>query len=127
MTQEAEKLLQDRLYVVRTRYIDLLEERMDSLEVLRDQISQQDKIDEALHQTRFIAHKISGTAATLGFTEIGQLAANTENTIIHYQSDKRDKPTLDEAMLVIDTFLENAAELCNNAFWKSSHANHKIK
>lgn len=111
MTQTVENPLQDQLKVVRERFITLLEERRNELEVLRDQIDQQDNNVEALQQTQFIAHKIAGTAGTLGFPIFGQLAAKTENTIIQHLSGKGLSPTFDDTKQVIDRFLMSAAKI----------------
>lgn len=111
MNLTAEKILHEQLKVLRAKFIDLLEDRIDALEVLRGKIDLEGERLEALHQTQFIAHKISGTAGTLGFAEFGRLAAETENTIIQHLSAKNSHPTLEDTKRVINKFLKSAVEL----------------
>ncbi len=111
MNQAAGDLLQDRLRAVRIRFIEILDERRSDLEHLRAQIELQADSTNALRETQFIAHKISGTASTLGFPEFGQLASNTEETIIKHLSGADRIPTIDETKQVIDDLLVSAAKI----------------
>ena len=124
MTQTAENQLQDRLKVVRKRFLNLLDDRVDELEILRDHIDQQERRQEVLQKTQFIAHKISGTAGTLGFVEIGKLAAQTEETIIQFLSGKKIHPTFESTKQVIDCFIENTAEISSREYWQSFYTKH---
>ncbi len=111
MTQNAQNILQDQLKVVRERFIGLLDERLDELEVLRTRLDQKSEREEVLKQIQFITHKIGGTAGTLGFTETGDMAIRAENAIITNLASGGESPTLEETVEVIDAFLENAADI----------------
>lgn len=124
MTQAAENQLQDRLKVVRERFLTLLDDRLDELEILRGHIDQQERRQEVLQRTQFIVHKISGTAGTLGFVEIGKLAAKTEETIIQFLSGKSPHPTFESTKQVIDCFIENTAETSSHEYWQSFGSAH---
>ncbi|MEH6359728.1 MAG: Hpt domain-containing protein [Amylibacter sp.] len=119
MTQATQDILQGQLETIRAKFIALLDDRLDELEYLRELIEQDGQRQKALQQTQFIAHKIYGSAGTLGLTEIGQLAAKTEETIIQYLSGKSNSPTLQDTKRVIDTFLDNTAEASSSAYWQS--------
>jgi len=117
MTQGAESALQDQLKVVRERFISLLDERLDELEILRERIERGQNREEALKQIQFIVHKIGGTAGTLGFPETGELAACAEDAIIHNLSSGGERPTFDDTIKLIDAFLENAAGVSSSSYW----------
>lgn len=59
----------------------LAAERLDALEDARLRYAQGDAAFEALAEIGGIAHKIAGTAATLGYAEIGHLAAEVERLV----------------------------------------------
>lgn len=111
MNQAAGDLLQDRLRAVRIKFIEILDERRSDLEHLRAQIELQDDCTNALRETQFIAHKIAGTASILGFPEFGQIASDTEETIIQHLSGTDYSPTIDETKQVIDQLLVSAAKI----------------
>jgi len=122
MTQANQDILQGQLDTIRVKFIALLDDRLDELEYLRELIDRDEQRQKALQQTQFIAHKIYGSAGTLGMTEIGQLAAKTEETIIQYLSGKGTGPTLQDTKRVIDAFLDNTAETSSSAYWQSVSA-----
>jgi len=69
MTQAAQDILQGQLETIRAKFISLLDDRLDELECLREQIDHEDQRQNALYHIQFIAHKIYGSAATLGLTD----------------------------------------------------------
>jgi HPt (histidine-containing phosphotransfer) domain-containing protein len=111
VNQTAEKILHEQLKVLRVKFIDILEDHVDALEVLLEKVDLKDERLQALQQAQFITHKVSGTAGTLGLTELGRLAAETENTIIQHLSAKKSRPTLEDTKLVINNFIESADDL----------------
>lgn len=117
MTQGAENALKDQLKVVRERFISLLDERLDELEVLREHIDQGNNREEALKKIQFIVHKIGGTAGTLGFPETGELAVGAEDAIIRTLASGGEQPTFEDTIKRIDAFLENAADISSNSYW----------
>ncbi|MBL4750033.1 MAG: Hpt domain-containing protein [Amylibacter sp.] len=117
MTQGAKNALQDQLKVVRERFISLLDERLDELEVLREHIDQGKNREEALKKIQFIVHKISGTAGTLGFPETGKLAARAEDAIIRTLASGGEQPTFEDTIKLVDVFHENALDVSSSYYW----------
>ena len=115
--QSAANILQDQLKVVRARFINLLDDRLDELEVLREKIDLGENREEALKQIQFIIHKIGGTAGTLGFPETGKMAQCAEDAIIKNLSSGGLQPPLDDTIELIDKFLENAAGASSESYW----------
>lgn len=111
MTQVDGTVLQDRLRAVRIRFIEVLDERRSELEYLRFQLDQPEERDNTLKETQFIAHKIAGTASTLGYPELGQQAMDTENTIIQHLTKETFSPTFNDTKQVIDGLLMTASRI----------------
>jgi HPt (histidine-containing phosphotransfer) domain-containing protein len=120
MTQAAQDILQGQLETIRAKFISLLDDRLDELECLREQIDHEDKRQNALYHIQFIAHKIYGSAATLGLTDVGQSAAKTEETIIQYLIGIDPIPTLEETKNIIDSFLDKTADVSSSAYWQNA-------
>lgn len=117
MTQGVENALQDQLKVVRERFISLLDERLDELEILREHIDQGRNREEALKQIQFIVHKIGGTAGMLGFPETGELAMCAENAIINTLASEGEQSTFEDTIKLFDAFLENALDVSSSSYW----------
>lgn len=66
---------------VRSRFIEELEPRRNELVLLRDAITDAPLVEEKVASIARIAHKISGTAATLGFANLGSVAAELDEFI----------------------------------------------
>jgi len=100
-----------QLSAIRTRFLTLLDDRLDMLEYYRANVGRTDDDQAPLMGIRDIAHKISGTAGTLGFMDLGNEAATVENAII----DELKQPGLVSASANlcarIDNFLETAAQV----------------
>jgi len=122
MTQSAHDVLQSKLDAIRAKFLVLLDDRLDELECLRRLIDQEEQSQNALRQTQSIAHKIYGSAGTLGFTDLGESAAETEEAIIHYLTGKDPIPTLEDTKNIIDSFLDEAADVSSSAYWQSACA-----
>lgn len=120
MTLSPTDALQKQLKLVRDRFISLLDERLDELDILREQIAQDVKHADAFAQIQFITHKIAGTASTLGFPEIGQEASNTENTIIAHIKSGFSNGTQENTLKIIDNFIENTSQASSQIFWEQS-------
>ncbi len=113
-------VLQDHLKVVRDRFVGLLDERLDELEDMRERIDLDSNRGEAFEQIQFIAHKIAGTAGILGFESLGKQARVAENAIISLHT-KSSLATADvNTLQLIDVFIETAAEISSNSYWKNS-------
>ncbi|MCF3595921.1 Hpt domain-containing protein [Rhodobacteraceae bacterium LMO-12] len=66
---------------VRARFVDELKNRYSRLLQLRSQLSNDATSTDALIEIGQISHKIAGTAATLGFPQLGAEAAEIDDFI----------------------------------------------
>ncbi|NUB44826.1 Hpt domain-containing protein [Fertoebacter nigrum] len=66
---------------VRRRFIETTEARILEIEALRLDVEAGRDAEAAARQIARIAHKISGVAATLGFAQVGALAAQVERLL----------------------------------------------
>lgn len=113
-------VLQDHLKAVRDRFINLLDERLDELEDMRERIDQGTQRAEAFEKIQFIAHKIAGTAGILGFEDLGSQARIAENAIIEL-GPKGLLETADvDTLKKIDVFIETAAEISSRVYWENA-------
>ena len=74
----------------RTRFRGLILHRVLAFESLRTQAARGDHPVRALTAISDLAHKISGVGATLGFAQIGTLAAAVEHSIAHGRAARCD-------------------------------------
>lgn len=70
------------LLPVRSRFLALIVPRVLEFEAFRRQINEGGEATAALAGIGALAHKISGVAATLGFHQVGQLAAQVDRRIV---------------------------------------------
>jgi len=75
------KELFEQFEAVRMRYLDAMEITIIELDALLGAIDRPDIQEQALEGIRFRAHKISGTAETLGYPRIGELAHDVETAV----------------------------------------------
>lgn len=80
----------------------LASERLDALEDARLRYAEGRAPIEALADIGGIAHKIAGTASTLGFAEIGHLAAEVERLVAIGASGSEVFPALDPLMEALE-------------------------
>ena len=113
-------VLQDHLKAVRERFTNLLDERLDELEVAREQIDLDVKRNEAFETIQFIAHKIAGTAGILGYESLGRQARVAENAIIQLATDGSLNTSDPDTLKVIDIFIETAAEISANSYYEKT-------
>lgn len=66
---------------IRIRFLDELKPRLEELTILRAQAEHADSAETSMTQIGFIAHKLAGTAATLGFPDLGQAAAELDDVV----------------------------------------------
>jgi HPt (histidine-containing phosphotransfer) domain-containing protein len=66
---------------VRYRFIEELEPRRNELVLLRDEITDRPLVEDKVASIARIAHKIAGTAETLGFAKLGNVAAELDEFI----------------------------------------------
>lgn len=70
-----------RLQKVRTHFLIELEKQYHDVEMLRNQLDQVADPSEACSEIGRICHKIAGTAATLGFPDLGNVAAEIDDYV----------------------------------------------
>jgi len=66
---------------VRYRFIEELEPRRNELVLLRDGLTDTPLAEEKVTSIARIAHKVAGTAETLGFANLGKVAAELDEFI----------------------------------------------
>lgn len=66
---------------IRARFIAGMHEQSTRLETLKLRLHDAPDDDDALREVGQIAHKIAGTAATLGFQDLGALASQIDDSI----------------------------------------------
>ena len=112
--------MQDHLKVVRERFTNLLDERLDELETALEHIDMGIRRSDAFEKIQFIAHKIAGTAGILGFESLGKQARVAENAIIQLAADGSMSTADPDTLKSIDTFIETAAEISSNAYYENT-------
>lgn len=70
-----------RLQKVRTHFLTELEKQYHNVEMLRNQLDQVADPSETCMEIGRICHKIAGTAATLGFPDLGNVAAEIDDYV----------------------------------------------
>jgi len=105
---------------IRLHFVVLLEERKNSIALYAlaawDGETVED-INSHLEQARTILHQIAGTAGTLGFDQLGQIAHRCEAQIItHLEGPYADLAICPgEIIWCIDTFVEACTTITGNA------------
>ena len=108
----------DPFAAIRAQFMTRLEAEADVIDALLVRLEGQEAgVDlEALGQIRTIAHKISGVAATLGFEDLGDAAAQVDIHIVgeHYLTEANSTVTKELVALFLqelDLALENGPKL----------------
>lgn len=104
-----------QLATVRARFLALLDDRLDMIEYHRASIGRNDDDSAPLIGVRDIAHKIAGTAGTLGFGEMGGQAASVELAIMEEMKAGGAVKASGDLCARIDSFLETAAQVAIEA------------
>lgn len=94
---------------IRQRFLDLLEDRLDTLEDAMVEFEFPGTGHTSLARAQMILHKISGSAGTLGFERLGDAARNCEDGIITHI--KTGKPSLDKLYRDLGDFATQAENL----------------
>ena len=105
---------------IRERFLDLLEERLDSLEDAMVEFEFPATGRASLLRAQMILHKIAGSAGTLGFSRLGESARHCEEGIIAHL--KQDHPTLDVLYRDIGDFATQAEALLERRAARNDHA-----
>lgn len=80
-------LMEDEVRAIRSRFKEGLDDRLAELEQLYHMIGRVEKRDDLYEAVRIRAHKLAGISGTLGFSELGQLAARCEDQIVGFMAD----------------------------------------
>lgn len=104
--------IQDALKGIRRRYADHLHDHRAQLFNLVQDARQGSDPVAAIEQIRFRAHKISGTAATLGFQSLGETAALCEQRAnVCLEAQAHVDPMLAVATQLIDRIDEALGDI----------------
>jgi len=83
-----------RLEKIRTHFLTELEKQYLEVEMLRGRLDQVADPSETCYTIGRICHKIAGTAATLGFPDLGNIAAEIDDFVA--SNDAKRPETLSE-------------------------------
>lgn len=100
-----------QLAPVRARFLALLDDRLDVIEYHRASIGKTEDDSPSMLGVRDIVHKISGTAGTLGFAQMGSQAAEVELAIMEEMTAGGAIKASADLCAQIDGFLETAAQV----------------
>lgn len=99
------QLVMDRLDSVRRRFLTTLPPRIDRLAELRADLDDPRLQSHSLSQACFEVHKIAGTAGTLGYADLGRLAAQIEAKVSLHMRTAPELPPAPDLVLQFDEFL----------------------
>lgn len=85
MTQENDP--DDKTYRLKLDYVQSFVEKIDALQVIKNQLLDSDHIDECLKILQNSAHKLAGSSGAYGFEQISSVAIDIEYLCIQYCSD----------------------------------------
>lgn len=100
-----------QLAPVRARFLTLLDDRLDMIEYHRASLGRTEDDRASMLGVRDIVHKISGTAGTLGFADMGSQAAKVELAIMDEMQAEGTVKASAGLCAQIDDFLETAAQV----------------
>ena len=104
--------LQAGLGRIRLRFLSVLDERLDTMEAHYDALAKHEQRDDALAVIQTEAHKIAGTARTVGYEELGSLALDLDQSISAYaRSTTRDDALISSLVAKIDVLIEAGADV----------------
>lgn len=103
-------MISDGLARVRLRFLGELQNQHARLTLMRDDL---DHSRSAFLEIAKICHKIAGTAATLGFPELGAQAATVDE--IGLRLSRTETAPNDAAMQAVDRFLATARDVLENS------------
>lgn len=83
---------------IRGRYLSELDIRMERLVELRARIDDDLSVENAWTEIGFLAHKLAGTSATLGFQDLGDTASLLDNRISSRREREEGRRELVEAV-----------------------------
>lgn len=105
-----------KLGKIRAHFLSELEKQYLEVEMLRDRMDQVADHSETCHAIGRICHKIAGTAATLGFPDLGNIAAQIDDFVaskclIHPDAASEMRDHADHLLVLISLTFEDESML----------------
>ncbi|QIE45550.1 Hpt domain-containing protein [Pseudohalocynthiibacter aestuariivivens] len=94
---------------IRLRFAEESQDRHDLLVKLRAQMNNDMACQEAIVEIGKISHKIAGTAATLGYPDLGEVAAAVDDHID--QKDMASRIPTGDLVTIIDRLIAEIAKV----------------
>jgi HPt (histidine-containing phosphotransfer) domain-containing protein len=91
---------------IKLRFLSLLDDRLDELELQIDDIALPHRRAHALSRVQAEAHKIAGTASVVGFSELGRIAAVVDSSIEKMSTSEYDEKTIGQIQAQVDQLIE---------------------
>ena len=101
---QLQQAFNDSLSRIRARFVNELQDRVVRLDELKEHLAKIPTDRIALNEVGQIAHKIAGTAATLGFPNLGSLATETEDYIHRFA--ETGMPPYHDVRAKVDAFYD---------------------
>ncbi len=95
-----------RLEAVKTRFVSVLDQRLDIMEFHSSAITSATEGRNALTAIQAQAHKIAGTAATFGFTQLGEAAQHADQAIAAFLAGRSDANSLEGLSDLIEHLMD---------------------
>ncbi|KIN63749.1 hypothetical protein Z946_2623 [Sulfitobacter noctilucicola] len=105
---------------IKLRFLDLLQSRQGAIAqcaLTAWEASDPDVVRNQLSEAQGILHQIAGSAGSLGFASLGQIARDCEGDIIQYVSHAHQTPVpvCVEVMESLDRFVSASQDLLQDA------------
>lgn len=108
---EHSDILERKIEELRPRFLEMLSERLNHFEGIRDVLETTENSYESLDQIQFGAHQIAGIAATLGYADLGSLSRAVETEILLVLVSSPNPLTSPYLLDLIDSLLGEMALL----------------
>jgi HPt (histidine-containing phosphotransfer) domain-containing protein len=105
-----------KLGKIRAHFLNELEKQYLEVEMLRDKLDQVADHSETCYAIGRICHKIAGTAATLGFPDLGDIAAQIDDFVAsswltHPEAESEMRNHADHLLVLISLTFEDESVL----------------
>ena len=105
---EIEHRMAQAVQRTRQKFIEDLMPKIGEIETLQGLMQDQSKRKDALDRLAFVAHRFSGIAATVGFEDIGDCAAEVEHHIVGLKKTSTLLSTLSDSIEALLDVMEDA-------------------
>ncbi|MBZ0147732.1 MAG: Hpt domain-containing protein [Pseudorhodoplanes sp.] len=89
-TSDAQEIFEQKMKVMRARFVCSLDQRAMEIELCMDQLSEPSRLLEVSKEVALLAHKLKGTSMTLGLDRLGNIAKDLEWTGLKNQGTKSE-------------------------------------